>query len=288
MDGVIRVGSRDEFLALVGGPAFARHRHLEQYLAEQHREADQFAVPGYCLCCERPVDFLVDWRFGGSNDGEGARPNWRERLECPGCHLNNRQRMIAGQVAELLRGAGEPCSSAYLMEQITPIFRWFLEHFPDCRIVGSEYLGPDLQGGSVRDGIRHEDAERLSFEDASFDVVVSNEVLEHVNDPFRCMQEMARILRPSGQAFLTIPFDVSRDHNRRRAEIRDGQLHHLEEPAYHGNPLSEEGSLVFTDFGWEALAQLREAGFADVGLHVHWSYELGHLGPAPSYFHLIR
>jgi SAM-dependent methyltransferase len=50
------------------------------------------------------------------------------------------------------------------------------------------------------------DAHDLPFEDASFDLVVCEAVLEHVFDPRRCVAEMHRILRPGGLVFATTPF----------------------------------------------------------------------------------
>ena len=42
--------------------------------------------------------------------------------------------------------------------------------------------------------------------DASFDAVLCTEVLEHLPDPVRALDEMARLLRPGGMLILTAPF----------------------------------------------------------------------------------
>lgn len=47
--------------------------------------------------------------------------------------------------------------------------------------------------------------EQLDFEDESFDVVVSCDVLEHVAEHETAMAEMARVLRPGGVCVLTVP-----------------------------------------------------------------------------------
>lgn len=52
---------------------------------------------------------------------------------------------------------------------------------------------------------RVEDATALSFADASFDIVVCMEVIEHVSDPRRLLAEIARVLKPEGRAILTCP-----------------------------------------------------------------------------------
>lgn len=44
--------------------------------------------------------------------------------------------------------------------------------------------------------------ELLPFPDNSFDIVYSNQVLEHVRDPFICMKEMVRVLRVGGVIML--------------------------------------------------------------------------------------
>jgi SAM-dependent methyltransferase len=45
----------------------------------------------------------------------------------------------------------------------------------------------------------------LSFEDGSFDLVVSTEVVEHVHDVQRFLSEVRRVLRPRGRLALTTP-----------------------------------------------------------------------------------
>jgi SAM-dependent methyltransferase len=48
--------------------------------------------------------------------------------------------------------------------------------------------------------------EELPFQDESFDAVFSLSVLEHVRDPFRCAQELTRVLKPGGELLCAVPF----------------------------------------------------------------------------------
>jgi len=45
----------------------------------------------------------------------------------------------------------------------------------------------------------------LTYPDASFDLLVSCEVIEHVGKPERMVHEIARVLRPGGHAIMTFP-----------------------------------------------------------------------------------
>jgi SAM-dependent methyltransferase len=48
--------------------------------------------------------------------------------------------------------------------------------------------------------------EELPFADNSFDAVIPNAVLEHGKDSFRCVREIARVLKPGGELFCEVPF----------------------------------------------------------------------------------
>ena len=48
-------------------------------------------------------------------------------------------------------------------------------------------------------------AEDLPFADNSFDFINISEVIEHVNDSLRTLQEVRRTLRPGGQAYMSVP-----------------------------------------------------------------------------------
>ena len=54
----------------------------------------------------------------------------------------------------------------------------------------------NLQAAGVAADLRQADARRLPFPDASFDLVVTAHMLEHLDEPEVALQEMARVLRP--------------------------------------------------------------------------------------------
>lgn len=52
---------------------------------------------------------------------------------------------------------------------------------------------------------RVQDVTRLDCESAAYDLVVSVDVLEHVDDPVAMMSEIGRVLAPGGMALITFP-----------------------------------------------------------------------------------
>lgn len=50
------------------------------------------------------------------------------------------------------------------------------------------------------------EATNLNFPDAQFDTVFSTQVIEHVNDPFKMMQEANRVLKQNGLVIVSAPF----------------------------------------------------------------------------------
>jgi len=128
----------------------------------------------------------------------------------------------------------------------------------------SEYFA-DAEPGSYRNGVRCEDAQRLSYADASFDLVTSTEVLEHVPDDARAFAELHRVLRPGGTLLFTVPL-YGGYPTIERARLRDGVVEHLLEPAYHIDPLRGEGILAFRDYGLDIVERVRAAGFAEASI----------------------
>lgn len=52
------------------------------------------------------------------------------------------------------------------------------------------------------------DGRTIPFEDATFDVVISQEVFEHIADPQAALDEVARVAKPGAQFFLQLPFII--------------------------------------------------------------------------------
>jgi SAM-dependent methyltransferase len=264
---------RDEFEAVGRRPELWDHLEWVDRLATRHAAAETFTVDGSCWPCGASVAFEVGRGLVGLGVPAG-HPNWRETLRCPQCRMNNRRRATCRFLAMLTAGLDAP--DIYLMEATTPVVPWVRALVTAGTVATSEYVA-DLEPSSIPEGVRHEDVHRLTWDSESFDIVVSSDVLEHVERPDLALGELRRVLRPGGTLILNVPFKPHLDGVHQRAAVVDGELVHLDRPIYHGHPLRESGSLVFTDFGWGLVDRLRQV-FADVGVVRYWSERFGHFG----------
>jgi hypothetical protein len=248
---------------------------VENRLCEAHPDAP-FTVPGWCWVDSVDVAFEVDYLYSG--DAGGRRmPNWRERLLCPVCRMNNRQRACV-HVASAYLGL-QPDSRIYMTEQVTPTYALMRSRHP--RLVGSEFLGPGIAGGSVNGaGIRHEDLTQLSFGNASLDAILTFDVLEHIPDFRKALAECRRVLADGGHMLFSIPFLEDSQATRTRARFGDdGALIHDHPQVYHGDPVNPEGGvLCFHEFGWDILDHARAAGFREASALLYRDARYGYLG----------
>lgn len=273
-----RIGDAQDYARHVAeDPERHQQRHAHE-LSLLPPGRDTFHVEGWCAACLAPTRFRVGFAY--AHEGS-PMPNWREHLACERCGLNNRVRASVHALRDIL--GARPDADLYITEQATGLYAWLSARFPNLR--GSEFFGDALPFGQERNGIRNEDMMAMTWDDASFDHVLSFDVLEHVPDVEAALRECHRVLRPGGSLLWTAPFRYEpgwrlADRNLVRATLGDdGELVHHLPPEYHANPVDPQGgALCFRHFGLEALEQMRAAGFADARLLLYWSPAFGHLG----------
>lgn len=188
---------------------------------------------GYCPICERPVWFVI----------EGS--SLRDRYRCRGCRSIPRWRALMSVLADLY-----PDWRRFAIHESSPGGPLSDKLARECPgYLGTQFF-PGVAPGEVRDGCRCEDLTRQTFEDESFDLVITSDVFEHVFHADLGLREIARTLRPGGAHLFTIPWYRDRP-TRVRAEWLDGRVAHRLPPAYHVNPVDPQGSLVVTEWGRE-------------------------------------
>ncbi|MBI3716195.1 MAG: class I SAM-dependent methyltransferase [Betaproteobacteria bacterium] len=255
----------------------SEHARRWQFELSLLHEIEEFQVAGYCHVCAAERNFAVDFLYSSDKTVSGQPiPNWRERMVCDQCGLNNRMRAAIHVLEDYCLAA--PKSHVFATEQVTALYAALSKRFQN--LTGSEFLGETVPFGETdSQGRRNESIANLTFADRAFDYILSFDVLEHVPMYSKALHELSRCLKPSGTLLLSVPFLTGQYENQVRASIDvDGTLvHHL--PAqYHGDPIKDAGCLSFYDFGWALLDELRAAGFGDVKMCFYWSKHFGYLG----------
>lgn len=149
----------------------------------------------------------------------------------------------------------------YAAEALSEFALLMRANFP--KFIGSEYAVNDHVTKWLYP-IPSEDLTALTFADGTFDLVTTNEVLEHVPSIDTALVEIRRVLKPGGWHIGTCPFLFGQKESIIKAKLDGaGNLVHLTEPEYHGNPMSSEGSLVFELPGWDILDRARLSGFCE-------------------------
>jgi len=226
--------------------------------------------PGACYICREEVLFEVDV------PADGSPVNWREALVCPHCKLISRWRSCLHVFESICEPTAE--DRIYLTETLSPIYQNLAGRFP--LLTSSEYFPENDFGEMVQTHlmpVRNEDITKLSFADTSFEIVLCFDVLEHVPDFRSALKEFYRVLDAGGQLVISVPFSFEKETNVRARLGEDGQIEHLTEPSYHGDPLSDQGVLSYYDFGIDLLDELREAGFQESFLLCYYSQEWAYL-----------
>lgn len=252
-------------------------KKIEDNINNQLKEKDAIFLAGYSWPAQAESSFLIDSLY--SNQGIA---NLRERLVCKKTELNNRIRGSIHVFEDYFKAKTD--DSIYLTEQCTMLGKWMQNKYSNINC--SEYLADcsvikkaSLQTYILPHKLKHQDLTNLTFEDASFDYVLSFDCFEHIPDYRAAFKECLRTLKPGGKIMWSVPFDRNKYETLVRAKVNDrGTIEHLTEPEYHGDPTSEKGCLSYYTFGWEMLEELKEMGFSKTYALFFWSEKYGYLG----------
>lgn len=244
--------SKEEFLSLSRGALEQMRALCEPRLLELEQ------IDGYCRFCRRQTTFML----GTPPPGEWK--NLREGLVCA-CGMNSRMRMIVKVLEEL--PAASSSGLNVVLERVTPLFPHLEARFPG--LIGCEYLGTKVPLGDTgivnNMAIRNENMMQLSFADGTVDLLMHFDVLEHVPDARVGLHEAWRVLSEDGRMVFTCPFFHQLEQDIVRARpTPNGDIEYLMEKAYHGNPMSGEGSLVYIHPSLQLFDMLEEAGFRNI------------------------
>ncbi len=203
-------------------------------------EAHYLEIDGYCPICEAPAKFIAKGKW------------YRGTLFCQSCKNGSapRERALAHVLHREM-----PNWREVSVHECSPMNRGIsMKIRAECKSYIGSHFYPDKPFGRMVDGWRNENIESTTFENESFDLVLSLDVTEHVFNPGAMFKDIYRTLKPEGVYISTFPIRKYQVESAKQlAKLRDdGEAELLRHPAeYHGNPIDGKGALVTWDYGYD-------------------------------------
>lgn len=192
---------------------------------------------GYCTTCNSHVTFK-------------AMKSWlRDHFRCSKCGSIPRERALMHAIETYYPGYRD-----LSIHESSPGGRGAsTKLLKECSDYSISHFDKTVPCGTVASaGYRSEDLQNLTFEDKSFDLVITQDVVEHLFKPEKAFAEIGRVLRPGGAHIFTVPLVNKFKASERCATIDNkGNVQHITEPEYHGNPIDSNGSLVTMRWGYD-------------------------------------
>lgn len=197
-----------------------------------------FKQKGVCPCCEQEVNFI-------------ARNSWlRDHFKCEKCNSIPRERALMLTIKNTF-----PNWKDINIHESSPGDRGHsvtLKRNVNQYIASQFYANKPL--GSFVNGVRNENLENQTFEDESFDLVVTSDVMEHIYEPEKAFKEIHRTLKPGGAHIFSVPIINKHKPTQRWANKgKNGEPEFLFEPEWHGNPVDAKGSPVTMHWGYDIV-----------------------------------
>jgi SAM-dependent methyltransferase len=187
---------------------------------------------------------------------------------CMHCGSSSRNRHVAMVVLQQVLGERKNLAPGIAKLSEVPTFK-MLNTDPDgamARTLGASMryfcsgFYPDIRSGKeLRPYVYCQDLSRLSFDEGIFDIVVTEDVLEHVREHDKAFSEIHRVLKPGGCHVFTIPFFFDRT-TLHRVDVREDQDVELLPAEYHYDSLRGE-ILSYRTFGVDLYESLASIGF---------------------------
>lgn len=124
----------------------------------------------------------------------------------------------------------------------------------ECKNYSASQYYPNITLGQAHplSGYRCENIEKLTFVDDSFDLFITQDVMEHIFDPAMAFKGIARVLKPGGAHIFTVPLiNKVKKSERWASRSEDGEIIYHHPVEYHGNPIDSKGALVTMHWGYD-------------------------------------
>ena len=130
---------------------------------------------------------------------------------CPSCGSFDRHRQLVVGVRRELKENRDRTPDVMVGFSLSTAMRFLLEHEGLARCFRSDIDAADKRFSP--DVVM--DLRKSSLGDATVDWVFCSHVLEHIPELEICIDEILRILKPGGVAWIQVPFEPGRAHSRR-------------------------------------------------------------------------
>jgi SAM-dependent methyltransferase len=196
----------------------------------------------------------------------------KESCDCSRCGVKLRGRRLASVILDLYPVGDPPSPARSVADWVATPQAMALRVAEINRVEGLHEILRALPGfetsdyrdsaspGAVVDGVRSEDLTALTYPDASFDLILTSETLEHVPDLGAALREIHRVLAPGGRHVFTVPQLPGTPLTFARA-VLDAQGGKIDLLPPISHPGGDFGYPVFTEFGDDLADLLRRAGF---------------------------
>jgi SAM-dependent methyltransferase len=224
-----------------------------------HAKEITLSNSGYCTCCDSRVQFR-------------AYSSWfRDNYVCSSCGSIPRERALMYAIDTFY-----PDWKSFQIHESSPVNRGASAKLKrGCPGYMATQYFPDTECGRVIDGFRNENLENQTLADEAFDLVVTQDVFEHLFAPDKAFREIARTLRTGGALVATVPLVNKNRKSEQWAKLVDNRVVFLGKPDYHGNPVDPEGSPVTYRWGYDICERIySSSGLIPMVFYVE-SYPLG-------------
>ncbi len=137
----------------------------------------------------------------------------------------------------------------------------FRNYFNNISTYSNSYYWEDIAAGDYKDGIQCQNLENLTYDDSTFDLIITSDIFEHIRDYKKAFKEIRRVLKNGGMHIFTVPIRLG-GLTLKRVDTSGNDDVFLQPKHYHGSPIDLNGSLVYNDFGLDIVYFLdNELGF---------------------------
>ncbi len=135
--------------------------------------------------------------------------NQRPNVVCPRCLSLERHRLLWLYLQERTNLFTQSLKMLHIAPELC--FYHAFRKLPKL-----DYLPADLDSPLAAVSV---DITDIPYNDNTFDVIICNHVLEHIDDDRKAMSELCRVLKPGGWAIVQSPLDTKRAHTVEDAAI---------------------------------------------------------------------